>query len=682
MPSFAKLLFDIPVDREWSYLVPDSLEASIAPGIRVRAPLGRRVATGYVVAVSDEAPALSASSLKSIEKAIDAEPLFGESEISLARWIAKRYFCSAGEALAAMLPGARREAEPLGLGGDVPPPRCVQRSDEQESALESILGAEPGSFHYLYGITGSGKTEVFLSAAEGALSRGKSVIYLVPEITLTSQVIEAVTARLSRHTGGRIAVLHSGIAPSRRLADWRACFKGEVRIAIGARSAVFAPLKDLGLIIVDEEHEGSYKSGQNPRYHARQVAMRRCVDSGAVLVMGSATPSIEAWQLVRDGGALRQSSASGQASAKPLGGNPREGGSLVLHKLTRRLAGGSMPEIRVIDMGGASGCFSDELVEAIRESKALRRQSILFLNRRGFNHFFRCKSCGYEMTCKRCSVGLTLHKAQGRMVCHYCGYTTKPPTICPECGSLDSGYAGFGTEFVEQEAARLFPGLSIARLDADSARRKGEAERTLKAFKGGEIDVLLGTQMVAKGLNFPSLRLVGVLMADSALSLPDFRAAERCFGLITQVAGRAGRYFPDGKVIVQTYRPDADAIASACSGDLEGFYARELAMRRELGFPPFSRLIRVVARSKNQAEARSTASAIGGAVVKALSGAGEVLGPSDCAISQIAEQHRAQVLLRGPSLEGLARALRSALSSIAPPSSTKLEIDVDPVSLL
>jgi primosomal protein N' (replication factor Y) len=508
---------------------------------------------------------------------------------------------------------------------------------------------------YLYGITGSGKTEVFLRAAEFMLQAGKSVIYLVPEISLTHQTAEAIGKRF----GQAAATIHSGMSPSARLSEWMRIRRGEVRIVVGPRSAVFAPVRELGLIIIDEEHDGSYKSGNTPRYHARQAAIRRCSARGARLVMGSATPSAEAWKLMQEGVIKRLD-------------------------LTRRLSGGSPPQIVPVSLERAEGCLTAELKEEIRKTAQMGRQTILFLNRRGFAYYYHCPSCGYELTCRHCSVSLTYHKSMGRAVCHYCGYSAVPPRACPQCGSLEAGYTGFGTEMIEEEVCRTFPELRVRRADADTAVRKNSLRDTLNLFKAGGIDILLGTQMVAKGLNFPGVRLVGVVLADTGLHLPDFRAAERTFSLIVQVAGRAGRYFPDGKVIVQTLRPRDPAIIRSCALDVAGFFEAELAQRKLLGFPPYTRLIRFTLRSKEADRAEGAASRLAALIRPLLPRGAELLGPAECPIGIIAGNHRRQLLLRGPSmgpLHGTARAVLGRYEK-GKDSRVYLETDVDPVSLL
>jgi primosomal protein N' (replication factor Y) len=664
MPEFLEVLFDVPKLGAFTYR---NLEGGPAAfGRRVMASLGRREATGFVVAERDEC-GIETAKLKRITRLVDAEPLFDEATVELARWLAGMYFCGPGEALAAMLPAGRREGGNRRTPGEGRVDAELEiegaedfsmeaaghvLSDEQQGALDRITRERSG-IRYLYGLTGTGKTEVFLRAAEATLAEGRGVIYLVPEIALTGQVVEAATERF----GDRCAVLHSRLTSSKRLAEWRRVLRGEATVVVGARSAIFAPVKNLGLVVIDEEHEGGYKAGSSPRYHARQVAMRRRAISGARLVMGSATPSAESWRLMEEGGMERLT-------------------------LTRRLAGGAPPAVEIVDMRLESGPISRRLYEAVREAHAAGRQSILFLNRRGFSYFFHCNTCGHEMRCKHCSVSLTYHKDRGALVCHYCGFRTAPPIACPACGSLDVGWSGFGTERVEEEAAKLFPDLRIRRLDADSTSRKGELEAALDDFREGRADILLGTQMVAKGLNFPRVKTVGVVLADTTLNIPDFRAAERAFSLIVQVAGRAGRFSPDGRVIVQTYRPESSVIRAAAAIDLEAFYAAELATRRELGFPPYGRLIRVVFRSKDRDRTVEAARAFAKMAAWALPPEAELLGPAECPLGMIAGTHRWQILVRTEDIGKVHPAFAALLLAYRAPPTVRVESDVDPVSLM
>lgn len=646
---FAEVVFNIPVDRSFSYRSSAPLET----GLRVIAPFHGRSLSGFVVGVS-EVPPPGQYEIKAVTRVLDDVPLFDEAYLALARWVSSMYFASLGETLSAMIPGARREAEVPGLALDQEEitPEPLALSDEQNLAVESILG-RPGGITYIFGITGSGKTEVFLRAAAGTLAEGREVLYLVPEIALTGQVTDAIRSRF----GARAAVLHSRLTPSQRLAEWRRILRGEISLVVGARSAVFAPLRNLGLVILDEEHEGSYKSGASPRYHARQVAMRRCSTAKARLVMGSATPSVEAYHLMRTG-EIREI------------------------RLTKRLSGGTLPLVEVVDLSGGEGVFSRRLAGEILATARAGRQTILFLNRRGFSHFFHCNSCGYEMKCRNCSVGLTYHKKRGRMVCHYCGFHTRPVEVCPECGSLDVGFFGFGTEKIEEETSRLFPELRIARLDTDAVRGKGSLEKTLAEFREGRIDILLGTQMVAKGLNFRGVSLVGIVLADTGMHLPDFRAAERTFALIVQVSGRAGRFSPDGKVVVQTFMPNSEAVRLAAAGNLEEFYRRELEVRKALNFPPFSRLFRLVFRGKKAEDVAAAAGACAGILAPALAGSAELLGPSECPLAVIAGNHRHQLLIRTGSFGRAHAILGGFLRNMKPAAGVYVEADVDPVALL
>ncbi|MDR0475061.1 MAG: primosomal protein N' [Treponema sp.] len=668
---FFDLVFDIPSDQVFTYRsnVPEKKQPCM--GKRAMVPFGKgsKDTLGYIIGGRDSTPpGVPESSIKTIRRIIDEEPVFDGRELELAKWIAGYYFCGLGQALSAMIPSGKRTASFSSISGtEEITGKALELSEEQNIALEEIIAAaaqdaaqnssgrenSPPLF-YLYGITGSGKTEVFLRAAEFMLKNEKSVIYLVPEISLTHQTADAITARF----GNKASAIHSGLSPAKRMKEWMRMRRGEVKIVVGPRSAVFSPVKNLGLIIIDEEQDGSYKSGSTPRYHARQTAMRRSALENAVLVMGSATPSAEAWKLIHDRGIKRLN-------------------------LNRRVSGGSPPEIIPVNLEGCGGCLTPLLKDEIRKTAEMKRQTILFLNRRGFAYFYHCPSCGYELGCKNCSVSLTWHKSRDKAVCHYCGYQAQPPKACPQCGSLEAGFTGFGTEMIEEEVRLLFPHLKIARADADSVGKDGLKE-TLDKFRSGEIDLLLGTQMVAKGLNFPGVRLVGVVLADTGLHLPDFRAAERTFSLIVQVAGRSGRYFPDGKVIVQTLRPRDPAIVKSCALDVEGFFEAELAQREAFPFPPYSRLIRFTFRSRDAERAGKAAARLASIAAPLLPQGTDSLGPSECPLGIIANQHRRQLIIRGKNMGTLHAAAGLMLTrySKGKDSRVYLEVDVDPVSLL
>jgi len=652
------VVFPIPLDREFTYRLPDGWsDPGPLEGRRVKAPFRTGVKEGLIVGVPGAEPS-DPSKIKTIVDVVDDVGLLGPHTLATARWVARQYVCSLGEALGAMVPVARRERNLPGWTADEQASdHDLVLSDEQTAAVRAIT-QEAGHLYYLRGMTGSGKTEVFLQAARWVLDQGRQVVYLVPEIALTWQLRDTLAHRF----GPTVAVLHSGLTPAQKLKEWRRIQTGVARLVVGARSAVFAPVGDPGLFIIDEEHEGGYKSSQTPRYHARQVALWLAAKTGAKVVLGSATPSLEAVHLMRTG-------------------------RLQTLNLSRRLAGGAPPAIRLVNLKGSTSSLTPELIDAVHQTLGRGRQVILFLNRRGFTQSFRCRTCGYEAQCRNCSVGLTWHKSRHILLCHYCGYQARPVEVCPTCGSLDVGWAVVGTEHIEAEIQTLFASARIARLDSDTTDVKGHAEAVIHGFRQGEIDLLIGTQMVAKGLNFPGLQLVGILHADLGLGLPDFRAAERVYGLIRQVSGRAGRFLPDGQVIVQTLRPDSAPVRLAAEGRDEEFWTTELALREALDFPPFTRLVRVVVRGKLEPNVREEAGRLALALRQAFPGPGspgqpEVLGPVECPLAMVAGNHRWQVLVRSTDFPLMHHGLRSVLGNVAPRSGTYREIDVDPLNML
>lgn len=664
---FLDIVLNVPVNQAftYSYIPLENQKPENIPQIGERAEVrfGNKKMTGFITKIYDSFPshcAVPLEKIKQVSKIVDSEPLITQELLETAIWVSKYYLCTIGEAVNSILPSARRESSEQSFSFDSEISAGIRQnlSEEQKKAVNDILAhaeKNESSFHYLYGPTGSGKTEVFLQTAEQILKKNKGVIYLVPEISLTQQVVDSVVNRF----GPQVAVLHSSLTQSQKLTQWKKILHREARIVIGARSAIFAPVPDLGMIIIDEEHDSSYKSGNTPRYHARQTAMYRASKLKIPLIMGSATPSVEAWHLMNCG-------------------------KLLKHTLSKRLAGGEKPSIKCINLNQSvmQGCISEELKNEIETTLKEKKQAILFLNRRGFTHFFRCSTCGFEMKCKNCSVSMTFHKSENRLRCHYCGWHILPPSSCPKCGSLDIGYSGFGTEFIEAETAQKFPNARIVRVDTDSVSKKGELQNKIDAFKKGEFDIMLGTQMVAKGLNFPNLKTVGIILADTALHLPDFRATERTFSLITQVAGRAGRFFPDGKVFVQTYNPENQAISFACSANTEGFYDFEINQRKLLSFPPFSRLIRLVFRSSNQIKAQMTSEDAANLIENLKIPGVEILGPSECPLSKISQNYRFQLILRGEKIVPLQNAVRKLLFDYKHPQEVYIECDVDPVSLL
>ena len=539
-------------------------------------------------------------------------------------------------------------------------------TEEQRPVLEDIrarLGRpEPGTI-LLHGVTGSGKTEVYLQAISEVLAGGGQALVIVPEIALTPQMIERFKSRF----GDQVAVLHSRLGEGERYDEWRRIRSGSVSIAVGARSAVFAPFERLGLIVLDEEHENTYKQQESPRYHAREVAEERARAQGALLVLGSATPSVETY-------------------TRALSGD------IDLRRLTSRIDSRSLPTVEVVDLrdelaSGNRGIFSRVLRGKLAERLSRGEQSILFLNRRGYSTFVLCRSCGHVMKCPQCEVSLTYHFAGAGLQCHYCGHREKSPELCPSCGSKYIRYFGAGTERVEEEFKKVFPKARVLRMDVDTTRRKGSHEEILARFGRGDADVLIGTQMVAKGLDFGRVTLVGVIAADTSLNFPDFRSGERTFQLLTQVAGRAGRGQVPGEVVIQTYNPDHYSILAARNHDYETFYSQEIRIRRELGYPPFAQLVNILIWGKSEEAVAGVAERVGGALRETpvrpppeLA----IMGPSPAPLAKLKGNYRWQVAVRGPDLDTLkaqvARAIRTLPRKL--PEDTRVVVDVNPSSLV
>ncbi len=652
--KWVEVVLSVPFDMSFTYSVPDEAAGESLFGKRVVVPFSRSEKTGFVIAEKNTLED-TGYTVKPVRRVIDKTPVFNRDLLDTAVWMRDMYLSPVGVNLSGMIPSGRKESEYAPFSTVSSFSRVERLTDEQEAALDKLRNGGRG-IYYIFGITGSGKSEVYLRRAEDKIREGKQVLYLVPEITLTHQLSGEVYSRFS----GRVAILHSALTPSQRLKEWYRIMNGEVDIVIGARSSVFAPFKDLGLIIIDEEHEGAYKSGSAPRYHARQVAQYRAQKCGAELIMGSATPSLEAWKLMR-------------------------GQKLTTIVMRNRIGEGKFPRVTVLDMAGETRNISPVLEREIRRALENGRGVILFLNRRGFSYGYVCRNCGRVVQCPNCSISLTYHKRDGYLMCHTCGYKTPLLRSCPECGSTELYPSGFGTEMAEEEVRQLFPSKRIERLDTDVI--KGDKERTariLSEFREGRIDILLGTQMIAKGLNFPLVSLVGIINADSSLSLPDFRAGERTFDLLYQVAGRAGRYRDDGLVIIQTRQPNALSITNVAQNRIEEFYDGELSERRETGFPPFSRLVNLTLRSKSEEKAKESAESLEHLAVSLSSGLDdiEVFSASPCLIEKQAQQWRYHVLLRSVSISSLLAFTKNLVNEYKVPSLVHLEIDVDPGAVL
>ncbi|WP_110932274.1 primosomal protein N' [Paenibacillus bouchesdurhonensis] len=558
----------------------------------------------------------------------------------------------------------------------------LERTPEQENVyryLAETLDAHRHGVFLLHGVTGSGKTEVYLQTIERCISLGRQAIVLVPEISLTPQMVERFKGRF----GSKVAVMHSRLSTGERYDEWRKIREGRVQVAIGARSAVFAPFADLGLIVMDEEHETSYKQEETPKYHARDVAVERARQHGAAVILGSATPSLESYHAAR--------SQSNDHFAP------------IILEMNQRPSGSRLPGVQIIDMReelreGNRSMFSRGLHQGIAQRIERGEQTVLFLNRRGYSTFVMCRTCGYVAGCPECDISLTYHQKSDNLRCHYCGYATPAPSVCPECQSEHIRYFGTGTQRVEGELSKLFPGIRVIRMDVDTTSEKGSHERLLQAFREKKGDVLLGTQMVAKGLDFPDVTLVGVIAADTALNFPDFRSAEKTFQLLTQVAGRAGRHQLPGEVYIQTYMPEHYSIIHSSRHDYHSFVREELQHRRTLHYPPYSRLILatlsheqlpvLLRMAENFAsELRGKAQRLGwyGDLDRRTPEALDILGPVASPLPRIKNRYRFQCMVkyRGElDAVTLVRETAAATMDQLRDASLQISIDVDPQMLM
>ncbi|MBL7068769.1 MAG: primosomal protein N' [Candidatus Omnitrophica bacterium] len=660
---YASCVIRMPLNKTFSYRIPERLDGEAAIGKRVWIPFGPRRVVGYIVDIQNK---VDIENVRPIENVIDREPIVSEELLSLTRWISRYYICSWGEAIAAAIPGVlkkgRTSMRPKKLFRD----RRVQKTldlpptDEQRTALDVIKGSiDDNEFlvFLLHGVTASGKTEVYMQAIGHALKKNKSSIVLVPEISLTPQTVERFKSRF----GNEVAVMHSGLVGSRRFHEYKRIREGQARIVVGARSAIFSPVKNLGLVIVDEEHETSYKQETTPRYHAREVAIKRAEITKSIVILGSATPSLESYY---------------NAKKKVF----------KLIELTRRLKDIDFPKVNIIDMRKEfyqrhyATIFSRPLRDGIERVMAKKQQAILFLNRRGFSTFINCKNCGTVMRCKRCDSVLVYHYSKKRLVCHYCNWSAQPLEICPKCRSSYVKYFGTGTERVESELHRYFPEGRMGRMDTDTTKKRGSHDRILGKFKRHSINILVGTQMIAKGLDFPKVTLVGVISADTMLNLPDFRASERTFNLLTQVAGRAGRSKEGGRVIIQTYTPEHYAIAAASEHDYNAFYKREIRSREELALPPFVNIIRLMLRARKEDRVIKASNDLAKIIKKNMRSV-KILGPAPAVISKIRNQFRWNLVLKVKEPQEAAISLKEILKNMKRPSGVFITVDVDPISV-
>ncbi len=733
----ADVVFNRPMEQTFSYLIPDDLRGQLQPGQRVRAPLGRgdRPTTGYCVGISRPS---GSRKLKSLIEIIDRQPLLTPHMLDLTQWMSEYYLCSWGQALnmvvpagvknsagtrlrtyfspddeallridegklpakqAAVIAALRDAGEPLQsreieqLAGCTAAPinglkrkgllRIIHRrgaadkqdltekapkepdltlNAEQQAALGTIVSALRDARHQtllLHGVTGSGKTEVYIQAIREVVAYGQQAIVLVPEISLTPQTIRRFESRFDS-----VAVLHSHLTDVERHRQWQRISSGGVQVIVGARSAVFAPVANLGLIVIDEEHETTFKQETVPRYHAREVARRRAEMASVPLILGSATPTLESWTAAQRG-------------------------EDTLIRLSKRVSDLPLPPVAAVDVRNDPRCVSGAAIgralqTAIRAAVEDGGQVILFLNVRGHSPVLWCKACGEGIKCPDCDITLTWHKDRKLAMCHTCDYAIDPPQTCPRCGNASVRYFGIGTQRLEEELKSKFPRYTCLRMDSDTMRKRGSYETALDAFRNGEVNILLGTQMIAKGLDFPNVTLVGVVDADTILHQPDIRAAERTFQLIAQVAGRAGRGRKGGRVLVQTSSPDEPAVRFAVQHDYLGFAKAELVHRREMAAPPFCRLARVILRGLDNDEVIAEAERMA-EILRTAATASQVpfrlLGPAPAPIMKLNKYYRHHFQLAAAEAETIQSLWRSVANELPRTSSVEYVVDVDPLNM-
>ncbi|MBN1663768.1 MAG: primosomal protein N' [Deltaproteobacteria bacterium] len=734
---FVRVAINIPSEKTFTYSAPPDIERDIAVGKRVLVPFGKRKATGYILELTDCA---DCEDVKDIIDVLDAEPLFSPDDLAFYQWLSQYYIHPIGKTLAHILPAVikpKTEKVISLLPDDMKPAANKEKITGKEAAVMDFLkargnasirvlqdafaniyptiknlekkgkisvadretarlhnqsfsiGRTEGRLHLnpaqqkalgkicasladgrfspllLHGVTGSGKTEVYLTAIEEALKLNGGVIYLVPEIALTPQLLSRFQAKFGDLP---IAVIHSAIAQGSRYDQWRQIRRGEITVVVGARSALFAPVKNLKLIICDEEHDNSYKQEERMRYNARDLAVVRAQLASAAVILGSATPGIQTYHNCRSG----------------------KYGYLSLPK---RVEDRPMPEMEIVDMrlyGKEKGkdlpVLSSHLLYAMENTLKIKKQILLFLNRRGYHTFLICPECGYVFKCRNCAVSLTHHAAEKALKCHYCDYVMPASMTCPECGGKKVCAYGTGTEKLEEEVKRFFPEARVTRMDSDTTARKGAFGKILQALDGGAIDILVGTQMITKGHDFPNITLVGVVSADAMLNMPDFRAAERTFQTLMQVSGRGGRSDSPGKVIIQTFNPDHYAVKHAKLNDYEGFYKEELLLRKGLSYPPLSRFVNLQLSSADKERGLAGIARIGKAAREMIANEGmkgtvEILGPAEAPIARIKGMHRWQLLIKGRNIHDMNRLTRRLLEE-GKQCGLTVKCDVDPVSFM
>ena len=655
------------LDRIYHYRVPDELKDNIKIGHQVLIPFGNRSTIGYVIGFVEK-PDIASNLIKDIASIKSEFPLFKPEALKLAKWMTEYYGCFFISALRAIMPpgtgqkekttGKRKRAEgKTGTPEALSAPKIgLFLTQHQKNALNLVTSSMDSGRKetiLLYGVTGSGKTEVYLQAIAHALGKGFGSIVLVPEISLTPQLVGRFRDRFQDH----IALLHSGLTIKQRDLEWERIAGGKAQIVLGTRSAIFAPVNNLGIVILDEEYEQTYKQEKNPRYHARDVALQL----GATVVLGSATPSIETFYKAQTG-------------------------EYKLAALPERIDKRPLPPVEIIDMREEKDrMLSQKLRQEIKETLSRGEKVILFMNRRGYFTFSICRECGHALECPRCSVSLVYHSDDKKLRCGHCGYETEANIICPKCHNTSMGFFGIGTQRIEKEVAEVYRDARIIRLDRDAVQKRGSHEKIFAAFSEGEADVLIGTQMVTKGLDVAKVTLVGVVSADTSLNLPDFHAAERTFQQLTQVAGRAGRHHLPGKVIIQSLNPEHYALKYALSHDYDGFYKEEIEFRKSLFYPPFSRLINIILSGRNEQKTAETASHIAKSLksnYKLQNTKHIILGPAKAAISKLRGQFRYQILIKAEEILSAKKVVFESIREEHLPPDIRVNVDIDPMNLL
>ncbi|MBU1262103.1 primosomal protein N' [bacterium] len=717
---YINLSLRIPTTRLYTYSVPEHIKENLI-GKRVLVPLKQKKAVGWVIEETDVPDNLE---IKEIITLLDDEPIISPQLISLAKWMAEYYLCGLSASLNLFIPpslsqrvttyiekgdseitkaspnqklilelikekrrislsmlkskvsspysaikqleakGAIKiisQIKPLPLLGkeveikdvakDIPP----ILSPDQSNAVDRIkvfIEKESFSTFLLYGVTSSGKTEVYLRAIEDVMKKGKSAIVLLPEISLTTQLIE----RFKMRFGGNCAIIHSRLTAKERLNEWQRIRQG-CPVVVGARSALFSPVKNLGLIVIDEEQSSSYKQENDPRYNARDTAVMRAKMEKAIVILGSATPSLESFH------------NSQIKKYERL-------------ELPARVQKSRLPDVEIVDMRSEKEAkiFSQKLIKAIEETVKAGYQVILLMNRRGFSNYIQCYDCGFIPGCPNCDITLTFHSSDKRLRCHYCGFSIPAPSVCPKCKGERIKFSGFGTQQVEKEVLRIFPEIRVLRMDTDTTKKRLSHQEMLSLFAEKKIDCLVGTQMISKGLHFPNVTLVGVISADIFLSLPDFRAAEKTFSLLTQVAGRSGRGDVHGRVVIQTYNPGHYAIQTAVHQDYSLFFQKEMEYRRELLYPPFSRLLSLILRGKDEEKVGKNAERLSEVLLANNKEGVHILGPAPYYISKIKNNYLYQVILKTPDYKRLHRLLLAC--DFKPTGGVDLIKDIDPVGVV